>query len=165
MTTKILQPARITLFGCCLLFLFACMGVMKTGIKDDGVQIPPNFGKEDVTLLVIRKDKRSYDKYLEKNFKENYFGKYVIVSEAEVKENQFDDKKQFRYIFSEAKQTDIIGHNRPGDYGQNTYAKFGLTDRLTGQLYQTKNGTGAFSKWMKAYIQELEKTRTKNKSI
>jgi len=39
---------------------------------------------------------------------------------------------------------------------------FALKDRVTGKVYKTKHGTGAFSKWMRAYIQELEKTRLRN---
>jgi len=155
-------------FGALLLLcvtatIFSCMGVMKSSIKEDGKQIPPEFGKEDVTILVIRKGKRSYDKYLEKNFQENYFGKYVIIDEMEVNHKQYQDKKKYRYIFDEDKHTENRGMGRSTDFGQSTYAMFALTDRITGDVYKTKHGTGAFSAWMKAYVQALEKARQKNK--
>ena len=156
---KLQQITKTTALFCVLLNLFSCAGVMKSSIKEDGEQIPPDFGKEDVTILVIQKGKRSYDKYLERNFKENYFGKYVIVDEVEANHTKYQDKRTYRYIFDEDKHTVIDGRGSIG-----SYAKFSLTDRLTGEIYKTKRGTGAFAAWMEAYVQALEKARQKNKT-
>lgn len=161
---------RSLLFLFCCILLCSCVSTMKSSINDDGQQIPPNFGKEDVTLLVILKGTRSYDKYLEKNFAENYGGKYVIVDPMEARSQQYADKKKYRYIFDEDKTVNIDtygiyqGKTRVGTQNvSSATAKFQLVDRLTGEVYKTKHGTGAFSAWMKAYIQELEKARLKNK--
>jgi hypothetical protein len=145
---------------------------MKTSIKDDGNQIPPGFGKANETLLVIKKGKRSYDKYLEKNFEENYFGKYIIIDKPELESNKYKNLEAYKYVFDEDLNQEYITANDAKratnkgrqfkengesiDYGLHTYAKFLVQDRGTGEVYRTKHGTGAFSKWMKAYIQALE---------
>jgi hypothetical protein len=74
----------------------------------------------------------------------------------------YKDTKKYRYIFKEEKHTEYVGSG-PNAYGSNTFAKFLIEDRITGKIYRTKHGTGAFSKWMRVYIQALEKTRQKNK--
>ena len=155
-------PIKSVLLIFCATLLFSCVSMVKSSIKDDNKQIPPNFGKEDVTILVIRKGKRSYDKYLEKNFEENYFGKYVIIEAGDVNNKRYENKKKYRYIFDEDKHSQYIGSGRSSDYGLSTYAMFSLQDRITGEVYKTKHGTGAFASWMKAYIQALERTRQKN---
>ncbi len=160
MILKIRSGALLALAA--ILLLSSCISTMKTTIRDDGKQIPPHFGKEEATLLVIRKGKRSYDKYLEKNFADNYFGKYEIVEEAFVSNKKYSDKKKYRYVFDEDKHT--VNRSAGSIPNSSTYAMFGVTDRLSGETYKTKHGTGAFSKWMKVYIQALEKARTNNKS-
>jgi hypothetical protein len=159
MLTKLKQTAQSVVVLFLMTMLFSCGGLLKSSIKDDGKQIPPNFGKEDFTMLVLRKGQRSYDKYLEKNFKGNYFGSYVIIDAEELSRKQYDDKKKYRYVFSENKRNyySTQGSN------QGATAIFAVTDRLTNETYKTKFGTGAFASWMKAYIQALEKTRQKNK--
>jgi hypothetical protein len=160
-------------------FFFSCASSMKATIKDDGTQIPPGFGKKNEILLVIRKNKRSYDKYLEKNFEENYFGKYIIIDAADTLNSKYKNTDTYRYIFAEdyhmetptytagqqqeATQRQMERRGGPGlDYTPDVYAKFQVTDRKSGVIYRTKHGTGAFSAWMKAYIQALENARKKN---
>lgn len=166
-TPAVFTPLLLIL---CSLFLASCMGVMKNTIKEDDKQIPTGFGKEDVTLLVVRKGSRIYDKYLEKNFAENYKGKYVIVEPGEERTKRYADKKKYRYIFSEDQitQTRTKGVYQGAarvrtEVDNTTIAKFQLEDRLTGEVYRTKHGTAAYSAWMRSYIQALEKARLKNK--
>ncbi len=145
-------------------FFISCVSMKKSSIKDDGTQIPPGFGTTDATLLVIRKDKNSYDKYLEKNFEECYFGKYLIISVDELENKKYKDTNKYPYVFNEDLHQDYIASNNHSlnpDYGLNTYAMFYVQDRRTGDIYKTKHGTGSFSKWMRAYIVELEKARQK----
>ena len=174
--TKLRFPILLTATLC--LFLFSCVSSMKTTIEEDGKQIPPGFGKKNEILLVIRKDKKSYDKYLEKNFSENYFGRYLIIDRAELESNKYKNTDTYRYVFDEdyheeyksANPAQIAANggrrvNSNGttvDYGQQMYAMFQVMDRKSGTVYKTKHGTGAFSKWMRAYIQALEKARLKN---
>ena len=176
---KIKQVTTALLFAALPLLLVSCMASMKNTIDDDGQQIPPGFGKKTETLLVIRKNKRSYDKYLEKNFEENYFGKYVIIDAADTVNQRYKNTDIYRYIFAEdyhmetptytagqraaADQTQTERRGGPGlDYTPDVYAKFQVRDRKSGTVYRTKHGTGAFAAWMKAYIQALEKARQKN---
>ncbi len=123
--------------------------------------------------------KRSYDKYLEKNFEENYFGKYIIITKAELESAKYKNTDTYRYVFEEDYHQDtpkpsgsqIAEANKRAtergggagvDYTPDVYAKFQVSDRKSGTIYRTKHGTGAFAKWMKAYIQALEKAGQKN---
>ena len=153
----------------------SCVSTVKSSIRDDGRQIPPDFGNADQVLLVIRKGKNSYDKYLEENFEKNYLGKYVIIYKEDLRGPDYKNIDVYRYVFDEDLHQEYIsassielaanrgrhfkddGQNL--DYGLHTYAKFQVQDRRTGTVYRTKHGAAAFSKWMKAYIQALEKAR------
>ena len=141
----------------CLLFV-SCVNLRISSIEDDGRQIPSNFGKDNITLLVIMKGKRSYDKYLEKNFKENYFGNYIIITRRGLLDEQYRNTDKYKYIFDEELHSEYSEK-----YGFHASAKFFLEDRNTGKKYITRRGSSAFSKWMRAYIKELEKARQKNK--
>ena len=150
-----------SLTACC-----SCAAVLKGSIKADDVQIPVNFGKDNSILLVIQEGKRSYDRYLERNFRNHYFGAYELVFEEDIeRQQQYRDKKKYRYVFYEDKHTIYETRIKPMEVGPNPpsmYAMFAVRDRLNGREYKTKHGTAAFSKWMRAYIKELEKTRAAN---
>lgn len=147
-----------------IFMLSSCVAALKGSIKEDDKQIPVGFGKEEVTILVLRKGVRSYDKYLERNFEKYYTGNYEIIDRTEIDNKQYSNKNKYRYIFSEEKHVDYGNPARRTSIGEpaTIYAMFGLLDRVTGKVYKTKHGTGAFAQWMKVYIQKLEKTRLKN---
>lgn len=152
----------LLLVWCCFLFS-SCAAVFKSSIKEDDKQIPVGFGKEKTTLLVIRHNVKSYDKYLEKHFKNNYTGEYVIVTAREISGETYKDTEKYRYIFDEE-----IGTNSVRDAkGQNNswgFSRFYLKDRVTKKIYKTTHGVGSFGPWMKNYIKKLEATRLKNEA-
>lgn len=167
--------ARLLLIATSFFCLCSCVSSVKSTIDDDGKQIPPDFGNTNEILLVIRKGKRSYDKYLEENFEKNYFGKYIIIDRVELESDKYKNLEVYRYVFDEdyhqvyttgnGQQVDFNGDSKVkgqaqrNDPGLQMYAKFQVLDRRSGTIYRTKHGTAAFSKWMRAYIQALEKSR------
>jgi hypothetical protein len=156
------------LLGCLLLISFAfisssCATAFKSSIKEDDIQIPAGFGKEKVTLLVIRHNERSYDKYLEKHFKNHYTGGYVIISRREISSEAYQDTEKYRYIFDEEVGTNS-SRDAKGKSESWGFSRFYLKDRVTKKIYRTTHGVGSFGPWMKNYIKELERTRLKNKS-
>lgn len=147
--------------------VFIALALASSGVKhmtftkEDG-QIPPEFNKFKDTLLVIsHPEDWGYNKYLKKNFKENYTGNYKIIKLAEI-ENYPADK--YRYIFDHSlnytSKTTIGG---PFDGKTSTYASsdvFYVTDRNIDKKYVTKS-SAHYSKLMRAYIKALDEERQK----
>jgi hypothetical protein len=168
---------RLLLASFILSVCSSCVSTVKISISDDGKQLPPDFSNADEVLVVIRKGRKSYDKYLVENFEKNYFGRYIIIDKAELESAPYKNINVYRYVFDEDFHQEYISANsaqlaanqgrqfkkdgQSVDYGLHTYAKFQVQDRQTGSVYRTKHGASAFSKWMKAYIQALEKARLK----
>jgi hypothetical protein len=114
-----------------LLVLVGCYGTSHMTFTKEGGQIPPDFGQQTDTLLVIsHPDDWGYDHYLRNNFKDNYAGPYRIIRIKEV--SAF-------YASSDV---------------------FYIRDRKTKLDYVTKSSS-AYSKLMRAYIQALSATLQK----
>jgi hypothetical protein len=149
--------------------IFFALGVASSGTKkmtftEEGGQIPPEFNKFKDTLLVIsHSDDWGYNKYLRKNFKENYMGPYKIIPEIEIKIGRYS-VEQYRYIFDHSLNyttKNTIGG--PFNGKSTTYASsdvFFITDRKMGIDYVTKS-SAYYSKLMRAYIKALEVARQK----
>ncbi len=144
-----------------------------TFTKEAG-QIPPDFNKFKDTLLVVgHSDDMGYNKYLKKNFEDDYTGKYKIIRPKEVKNYPIE---KYRYIFDHSlnysskttmTSTPITGGGNVTNGGSNTsyhtssYASsdvFFITDRKIEKDYVTKS-SAFFSKLMKAYIKALNEER------
>lgn len=159
---KLLSLLANSLFGmCCCLLFSSCATVFKSSIKEDDKQIPMGFGKENTTLLVIRHNEKSYDKYLEKHFKNHYTGEYVIISAGQIAGEAYKDTEKYRYIFDEEIGTNDV-RDAKGKNNSWGFSRFYLKDRVTKKIYKTKHGVGSFGPWMKNYIRKLEITRLKN---
>jgi hypothetical protein len=142
------------------LFITSCASIVRASIKEDNKQIPIGFGKEDITILAVRKSNR-YNKWLEERFSENYFGQYVIIDADELHHAKYQDIKKYRYIFDEAKVTrrDMSGSTGVTD----TYVSFSIKDRSTGKVYKTRKIYGAPTAIMRDYLIVLEKVIRRNR--
>ncbi len=142
------------------MFMVSCAAMVRSSIKEDDKQIPVGFGKEDVTILAVQQNER-YNKWLEKRFPENYFGKFVIISAADLSSTKYKDTKKYRYIFKEA-EVERRDLSNMKNFQTDTYVSYSLTDRSTGTVYKTKNVYGAPTALMRDYLMVLEKVRQKN---
>ena len=133
---------------------------MRSGIKEDDKHIPMGFGKEDVTILAVRKNSR-YNKWLEKRFANNYGGKYVIIDESEVNNAKYQDTKIYRYIFDQT-ETSYLNAKTGINDGMNVAVSYSLKDRSTGKLYQIRPVSGAPTAVMREYLTKLEMIRKNN---
>lgn len=162
------------------IILFITIGMASSGTKKMtfskvGGQIPPEFGIETDTLLVItHSEDFYYNKFLKKNFKENYFGNYKLITEKELKNYP---SETYRFVFDRSlnysTKTSTInssGNSNP-QYGgttisttsTKTYASsdvFYITDRKTEKDYVTLS-SAYYSKLMRAFIKSLEENRKK----
>jgi hypothetical protein len=61
--------------------------------------IPPDFGKDNSTIVFITY-KRSYNKYLKKNVKKIYKGKYEFATKEDFESlEKYNDIDRYRYVF------------------------------------------------------------------
>ena len=156
-----------SLFGISSTLLISCapsIDRFRKVIKADDIQIPTDFGKKDGTMLVIIKGKRNFDRYIEKNFEENYTGKYVFILEGEERDPDYKDVGKYPYIFGQDVSVQFFKNTGTKNFGVYKYGAMFLIDRQTKKLYQTKERNAAWSRLMRAYIQELEATRLENLS-
>jgi hypothetical protein len=146
-----------------VLFIISCGAIVRSTINEDDKQIPIGFGKEDVTILAVRKMGR-YDKWLEERFSENYNGKYVIIDPKELANTKYSDTKKYRYIFDETETTKFnrVTATSTSSSMADTYISFSLTDRSTGTVYKTRTMYAAPTALMRDYLIALERVRQRN---
>lgn len=118
--------------------------------------IPPDFGKDKSTLLVVKTGINSYDKYLIKNFK-SYVGKYQIIESADTASSKYTDKVKFRYKFDYNDNVNTMVVYSDGSSMPLVVRRFYIYDRALSKSYSADMTSGYFSKVMKAYIENLNK--------
>ena len=72
---------------------------MNTKFSEENNAIPPDFGKDETTLLVMLKGRKSYDKYLKKYVENIFKGKYIFVEAKDYYSGTYLDREKFRYLF------------------------------------------------------------------
>ena len=152
---------------CC--FFTSCGAIVtskaNTYITEEKGAIPPDFGKQDDTVLFVTHH-RSYNKYLKKNVKKIYKGNYKFVSEDElINDSEYKDINAYRYVFDYNYQSagdQIITNTtasgttstriRPALYN---VKKFMIIDRKAAQIYYCKMTSSYWSKLQKVYLKKL----------
>lgn len=116
--------------------------------------IPPDFGKNDEILLFMT-HQRSYNKYLKKNVKKIYKGKYEFVTESEFSEQEkYKNIENYRYIFDFNYQSLGYNHDKKRDYLYGV-KKFSILDRKTGKLHRSRMTSSFWTKLQKIYLKKL----------
>lgn len=176
MTTPFRHFLSLFAISIFLVLALASSGVKHMAFTKEAKQIPPEFNKFRDTLLVIsHSDDWGYNKYLKKNFEENYTGNYKIIKPSEIK-NYSTDK--YRYIFDHSLNYNsrttttstpitggghIVNGSSITSSHTSTYASsdvFFITDRKINQDYVTKS-SAYYSKLMRAYVKALDEERQK----
>lgn len=143
-------------------------GMANKHITEEKGAIPPDFGKENTTILFITHHK-SYNKYLKKNVKKLYKGEYEFVSEEEFESNEkYKNLNKYRFIFDYSYRpagsvwkTSTINsgshsitttRNRPALY---SVKKFTIVDRKAEKIYKSRLTSSMWSKLQKIYLKKL----------
>ncbi|CAM1344184.1 hypothetical protein [Tenacibaculum amylolyticum] len=122
--------------------------------------IPPDFGKDDGILIFITHH-RSYNKYLKKNVKKIYKGKYEFVTESEFLEKEkYKNVDNYRFIFDYNYQSAGYNYAKQRDYLYSV-KKFSILDRKTEKLYKSPMTSSFWSKLQKVYLKKLNEKITK----
>src|SRR6185295_8445459 len=66
-----------------LVIFTSCGMIIKSYIRKDKENVPPDFGKEKTTLLVLN-GRNAYTRKIEKIVKDNYHGDYIFVNKEEL---------------------------------------------------------------------------------
>ena len=137
--------------------LGSCTSLLKSTIKEDGRQIPTNFGKSKTTILVVKHGIKRESKALDKSWAKYYKGDYIFVKSEEIKDAKYNDLTNFQYIFDDVERSFTTSDNK--HLGA---ASFYMYDRKEGRNYSLNAESGLYSTLLKAYIIKLEQVRTKN---
>ncbi len=115
--------------------------------------IPPDFNN-NTTLLFIKHHK-SYNKYLIKNTKRIYKGKYELIEESQLlQDEKYKDIEKYRYIFDYNYQSAGYNTSAQRDYLYNV-KKFSVLDRKTNKLYKSKITSSFWGKIQAIYLKKL----------
>ena len=131
-------------------------------------EIPPDMKTDNFTLIGVLKGKRSYDKYVEKEFL-TYTGKYVLATEEEIS-NKYNDIEKYRYLmdyhmedtYSTYYNKDKEKYGPPYETKKSTGFRYYILDRKEKKEYIRKSKSGFFTLEMKAYLIAIDSIRKKN---
>ncbi|WP_412984700.1 hypothetical protein [Pontimicrobium sp. IMCC45349] len=171
---KIIYPLRLLIILCSFLLLNSCIAaavmanqknVAEKHITTENNAIPPEFGKDNSTLICVLKGRNSRDKYMKKHFNENYKGKFIFVLEEDLENEEYADLDKYRYIFDyDAGSTASAGYGASGEFKTRSapYSNYYMLDRKTDEYYYSDVKTGSFGKVILTYAQKLESLRLQN---
>jgi len=159
------------------LILYSCgsiaEGHARKAFTEESHAIPPDFGKyQNQILLIVLKNRSSYDKYLKKATK-SYLGTYEFVTEDQINSDKYRNKTIYRYIFDYSNGStssiiyhDTFNHNTATTRSHVTFKQFYIKDRYADKTYISNYESGYFARAMKAYMQNLEiKRASQHKSL
>jgi hypothetical protein len=158
------------------LFIFSSCGmIIKSYIRKDAENVPPDLGKEKTTMLVLQEHK-SYTKKIEKIVKDNYSGDYIFITREELK-TKYSDTEKYRYILDDditITRRDVItithttdlntGFTTTEAQNRSTAGRsFHILDRKKNMIHDT--GVSSGTSWktiLKTYLKKLDGERKKN---
>ena len=168
----------LSLNSCHLLILGAvAKGKANRNITEEKGAIPPDFGKDNSTMVFITHE-RSYNRYLKKNVKKKYEGKYEFATEEDfASQEKYRDISKYRYVFDYSyrpagtvwKSSTI----NSGDFSIKTYKnrpalykvkRFAVVDRKEERIYKSIITSSFWSKLQKVYLRKLNEKRLTQKN-
>lgn len=164
------------LFAIAALFMFSSCGmIIRSYIKKDTENVPPDFGKEKTTLLVVE-HKNNYNKKVEKIIKKYYTGDYLLVPKDELT-TKYNEAENYRYILddevtiSSTRVTTMTTNRQTGisTPSSQVYSaggrSFRIIDRKTEKTHDT--GVSSGTSWkliLKTYLKKIERARKENQA-
>src|SRR5215204_414817 len=163
------------LFAITALFMFSSCGmIIRSYIKKDTENVPPDFGKGKTTILVIKHKQNGYNKKVDKLFKQNYTGDYILTTREEL-DNKYKDSINYRYVLdddisvSKMYVTTVTTDRSTGFSTRTTEPRssasrsFHIIDRKTNKIHDT--GVSSGTSWktiLKTWLKKLDSERKKN---
>ncbi|WP_196890565.1 hypothetical protein [Aureivirga marina] len=146
----------------------SCGALVRSNIqKDISVEngsIPEEIGQEGTTLICVLKGRSSRDKYMKKHVKKKYHGKYVFVLESDLNSDKYKDVNIYRFLFDyNANSVDTWRQNADGTSTATALptSSYFIKDRKENKIYSPKMNSSFFSKYIEAYVIQMENARIK----
>lgn len=128
--------------------------------------IPPDFGKEPTTLLIVLRDNKGYNKWTKKAVKKKYHGEYVFVTREDLEKEEYKNTTKYRYLFDYADGstgshfvTNSTGNTYITTFKFKQYYVMDLKNNIT---YKSGAEFSFYGEAMKVYFENLEALRVAN---
>lgn len=171
--SHLIMKKKITILLCTILIInifCSCASVKSVAnkITIESGEIPPDMKSEEFILIGVLKGKRSYDKYVKKEF-ENYTGRYILALETEIAD-KYTDINKYRYIMNYKLEHGSIGTYNADNakYGQSPYGsstttgfRYYIIDRQENKEYVRNSRSSFYAKEMRAYLLAVDRVRKK----
>lgn len=168
------NPRIFSLFLISVVFMLSSCGmIINSYIRKDSENVPPDFGKEKSTLLVVR-ERQGYNKKVDKIFQKYYTGDYVFVDREELN-TKYSDTSNYRYLIDDdisISRSEITTMTRNTSTGMSTRSNevrssasrsYHNLDRKTKKIHDTGVSSGtSWKKILKTYLKKLDSERKKN---
>jgi len=162
------------LFFIAVVFTFSSCGmIINSYIRKDTENVPPDFGKEKATLLVVR-ERKGCNKKVDKIFQKHYTGDYIFIDREEL-DTKYSDTTNYRYLIdddvsiSKMYVTTVTTDRSTGFQSRSTAPQssgsrsFHILDRKTRKIHDTGISSGtSWKKILKTYLKKLDSERKKN---
>ena len=162
------------LFLATIVFMLSSCGmIINSYIRKDTENVPPDFGKEKTTLLVVR-ERKGYNNKVDKIFQKYYTGDYIFVDRAELN-TKYSDSINYRYLIDDeisisrssittmTTNTSTGISTRSNEVRSSASRSFHILDRKTKKIHDTGVSSGtAWKKILKTYLKKLDSERNKN---
>ena len=162
------------LFLATIVFMLSSCGmIINSYIRKDTENVPPDFGKEKTTLLVVR-ERKGYNNKVDKIFQKYYTGDYIFVDRAELN-TKYSDTINYRYLIDDeisisrssittmTTNTSTGISTRSNEVRSSASRSFHILDRKTKKIHDTGVSSGtAWKKILKTYLKKLDSERNKN---
>jgi hypothetical protein len=148
-----------------LILSFFLLGSLLAGAQKNTPnfeEIPPELGKDNLTLLVMDEDKNAVSKAIYETFEKHYKGPYEIQPRSMVYTKKYADATKYRFLFT------VITRDVPGQWiGRERFPptvdySYGVFDRRTGKQYKLDGWAGGFKRSMVDYVKRMEEARAGN---
>lgn len=132
---------------------------MKSEYSEENNAIPPEFGKDPETVLLLKFVGSGRDRFLKKAAKRNYDGPYEIVESGVSANKKFPDKEKYRYIIEHEMGTGYTITNASGRSTSGAFKRYYVYDRLEDKKYSSGAEFTFYAKGLRVYLDALNKKR------
>jgi hypothetical protein len=131
--------------------------------EKDKPGIPPNLGKSETTMLVVKMPKMNKENTkLQSVFEEYYKGKYKMIEAGALDKPEYADTEKFGFVFNyKSRFQEATGFGSTRDPAHWVYTAE-VIDRATNQTYALDYEGDAYGPFFKSYVKKLEAARAKN---
>ncbi|WP_207497145.1 hypothetical protein [Aridibaculum aurantiacum] len=133
-------------------------------ISANETAVPPDFGKEQTTLLVLNTDHTHINRTIHSSIEKFYTGPFEMVDPTMINSSKYSDRQKYRYMFrTTVRYTEAVNMGMSRMAPSFTF-NYDVVDRLQGKQYGNAKSTGTYKNWIETYVKRLEQVRIANEA-